>query len=132
MKKYYLFAALLLGTYLFNGCSGDENEEIPGDVEEVVPSTNHNILIAYFSEPLPDGVDASTSASRLVVNGDVYGSVQYMATVIGEETGGDMVRIQTAHQSDCPIRRHCRPFRSHGIALKDMCLHFAASFTHGI
>lgn len=96
MKKYYLFAALLLGTCLFNGCSNDENEDIPGDVEEVVPGTNHNILIAYFSEPLPDGVDASTSASRLVVNGDVYGSVQYVATVIGEETGGDMVRIQTA------------------------------------
>lgn len=59
-------------------------------MEDVVSGTNHNILIAYFSEPLPDGVDASTSASRLVVNGDVYGSVQYVATVIGEETGGDM------------------------------------------
>ena len=41
-------------------------------------------------------MDASTSASRHVVSGDVYGSVQYVATVIGEETGGDMVRIQTA------------------------------------
>lgn len=51
MKKYYLFATLLLGTCLFNGCSNDENEEIPDDVEEVVPGTNHNILIAYFSEP---------------------------------------------------------------------------------
>lgn len=44
-----------------------------------MPGTNHNVLVAYFSEPLPDGVDASTSASRVIVNGDLYGSVEYMA-----------------------------------------------------
>lgn len=32
----------------------------------------------------------------MIVNGDLYGSVEYMATVIGEATGADMVRIQTA------------------------------------
>ena len=31
-----------------------------------------------------------------MVNGDVYGSVEYMAGVIAGATGGDMVRIQTA------------------------------------
>ena len=41
-------------------------------------------------------MDANTSASRVIVNGDLYGSVEYMATVIGEATGADMVRIQTA------------------------------------
>lgn len=62
-------------------------------VEEVAPGTNHHVLVAYFSEPLPDGVDANTSASRVIVDGDLYGSVEYMATVIGEATGGDMVKI---------------------------------------
>ncbi|BDI75925.1 flavodoxin [Paraprevotella clara] len=64
-------------------------------MEEVVPGTNHKILIAYFSQPLPNNVDAVTSASRVTVNGELYGSVQYVATIINEATGGDMVRIQT-------------------------------------
>lgn len=95
MKNYFLFT-LLCVSLTFAACSGEDND-INVPTEGVVPGTNHNILIAYFSEPLPDnGVDAATSASRLIVNGDVYGSVQYMATVIGEATGADMVRIQTA------------------------------------
>lgn len=94
-----LFAALLLAAIgLTVACSSDDsnsnNDNI--DVEEVVPGTDHSILVAYFSEPLPNDVDAATSASRVHVNGDLYGSVQYVATVIGEATGGDMVRIQTA------------------------------------
>ncbi|WP_297931489.1 flavodoxin [uncultured Coprobacter sp.] len=40
-------------------------------------------------------MDAVTSASRVTVNGELYGSVQYVATIINEATGGDMVRIQT-------------------------------------
>lgn len=95
MKAYTLFALICAGLMSFS-CGDSEDNTINVPVEDVVPGTNHRILVAYFSEPLPDnGVDATTSASRLVVNGDLYGSVQYMATIIGEETGGDMVRIQT-------------------------------------
>lgn len=96
MKAYTLFALICASLMSFS-CGDSEDNTINVPVEDVVPGTNHRILVAYFSEPLPDnGVDATTSASRLVVNGDLYGSVQYMATIIGEETGGDMVRIQTA------------------------------------
>ena len=63
--------------------------------KKLFPGTNHKILIAYFSQPLPNNVDAVTSASRVTVNGELYGSVQYVATIINEATGGDMVRIQT-------------------------------------
>ena len=95
MKAYTLFALICPSLMSFS-CGDSEDNTINVPVEDVVPGTNHRILVAYFSEPLPDnGVDATTSASRLVVNGDLYGSVQYMATIIGEETGGDMVRIQT-------------------------------------
>lgn len=95
MKAYIPFA-LLCASLVFASCNSDDND-INTSAEEVVPGENHHILVAYFSEPLPDnGVDAATSASRLIVNGDLYGSVEYMATVIGEATGGDMVRIQTA------------------------------------
>lgn len=97
-KWFYAIASLLLVGGLTAACSDEDlnNDGDNTDIEEVVPGTNHKILIAYFSEPLPDGVDAVTSASRVSVNGDMYGSVQYVATVIGEATGGDMVRIQTA------------------------------------
>lgn len=60
------------------------------------PETASNILIAYLSYPLPDGVDASTSASRVVVDGQVSGSVEYMANVIQKNTGGDLFAIQPA------------------------------------
>lgn len=99
MKKwFYTITLLLLITGLTVACSDNEpdSNDSNTDIEEVVPGTNHKILVAYFSEPLPDGVDAVTSASRVMVNGGLYGSVQYVATVIGEATGGDMIRIQTA------------------------------------
>lgn len=81
----------------FTACSCDDNNnDTPNGTEEVVPDNNHKVFVAYFSEPLPDGVDASTSASRLVINDSVVGSVEYLAQLIRQNTGGDMVRIQTA------------------------------------
>lgn len=95
--KAYLPFVLLCAALTFASCGDSEDNTINVPTEDVVPGENHRILIAYFSEPLPDnGVDAATSASRLIVNGDLYGSVQYMASVIGEATKGDMIRIQTA------------------------------------
>ena len=94
--RIYTYFALFCVSLILASCSDNEDNNISSPTEEVVPGTNHLILIAYFSEPLPDGVDANTSASRVIVNGDLYGSVEYMATVIGEATGADMVRIQTA------------------------------------
>lgn len=99
MKKVlYVMMSFTIAVCLATACSSDEpnTDNDNTDMEEVVPGTNHTILVAYFSEPLPEGVDAATSASRVYVNGDLYGSIQYVATVIGESTGGDMVRIQTA------------------------------------
>lgn len=94
--KTYISLALLCASLTFVSCGDGEDNDINAPTEEVVPGTNHRVLITYFSEPLPDGVDANTSASRVIVDGDLYGSVEYMAAVIGEATGGDRVRIQTA------------------------------------
>lgn len=77
MKRYFIPFALLCATLTFASCGDNEDNDIDVPTEEVVPGTNHNVLVAYFSEPLPDGVDASTSASRVIVNGDLYGSVEY-------------------------------------------------------
>lgn len=53
------------------------------------------ILIAYFSVPETDGVDAVAGASRVVVDGAVLGSNQYVAQLIQAEVSGDLFRIET-------------------------------------
>ena len=97
-KKLFVFSMMLaVAASGVIACSSDNDNNTPsGGTEEVVPGNNHKVLVAYFSEPLPDGVDASTSASRVVVNGKVSGSVEYLAQQIQQNTGADMVRIQTA------------------------------------
>lgn len=96
--KAYIALIALTGALALASCGGDDdNETAAPPAEEVVGGTNHSVLIAYFSEPLPDnGVDAATSASRLTIDGTTYGSVQFVASIIQEATGGDMIRIQTA------------------------------------
>lgn len=94
MKKFYLISVLITICVLF-ACSNDGQATGKPDMEEVVPGTNHDVLIVYFSVPETDGVDASSGASRVIVDGDLYGNIQYVATVIQEETGADLIRINT-------------------------------------
>ena len=57
-----------------------------------------NDLIAYFSVPETDGVDAVAGASRVVVNGEVLGNSQYIAQLIQQEAGGNLFRIETVQE----------------------------------
>ena len=57
-----------------------------------------DVLIAYFSVPETDGVDAVAGASRVVVNGEVLGNSQYIAQLIQQEAGGDLFRIETVQE----------------------------------
>lgn len=59
-------------------------------------SAQNNILIAYFTLPETDGTDTSAGASRVVVDGTLYGNTQYLANVIQETTNGDLFAIETA------------------------------------
>ena len=65
MKKVSCIIISILAVFAigFTACSSDNNNDTPNGTEEIVTGNNHKVLIAYFSEPLPDGVDASTSAS---------------------------------------------------------------------
>ena len=65
MIRYFIPFTLLCATLAFASCGDNEDNDIDVPTEEVVPGTNHNVLVAYFSEPLPDGVDASTSPRGL-------------------------------------------------------------------
>ena len=51
-----------------------------------------NILIAYFSLPLNDGVDTVARASRKESDDGSLGNVRFMANVIQENVGGDLPR----------------------------------------
>lgn len=97
MNRLLMLVVSAAAASSFVACSSDnDGNSLPAGTEGVVPGKNHKILVAYFSEPLPDGTDANTSASRLVVNGKVSGNVEYLAQLIQQNTGADMVRIQTS------------------------------------
>lgn len=54
--------------------------------------TTDKTLVAYFSTP--EITDATTTASRVTVNGQTYGTTEYMATVIHENTNSDIFKIE--------------------------------------
>lgn len=57
-----------------------------------------NILIAYFTVPETDGVDAVAGASRVVKADDVMGNTQFIATEIQKNLGGDLFAIETKQE----------------------------------
>ena len=54
--------------------------------------TTDKTLVVYFSTP--EITDATTTASRVTVNGQTYGTTEYMATVIHENTNSDIFKIE--------------------------------------
>ena len=67
------------------GTSVTENPASEGD---------SHILIAYFTAAENSGVDAVSSASYSMINGEAVGRVQAVANMIQEHTGGDLFSIQ--------------------------------------
>lgn len=55
------------------------------------------VLVAYFSVPERDGVDAVAGASRMVAKDKVMGNTQYVASIISEATGGRLFEIRTTY-----------------------------------
>lgn len=100
MKKFIkiLMATIIAGTLI--GCS--QNNKSPNTVdttdnasEEKNYITAKKILIVYFSVPETDGIDTSSSASRVATTDGVVGNTQYVANIIQQETSGDLFRIET-------------------------------------
>ena len=64
------------------------------------PSSEAKILVAYFSRygntDYASNVDATTSASVVVENGQRQGTTELIARMISEQTGGDLHLIETA------------------------------------
>ena len=54
-------------------------------------------LVVYFSVPEtddPNNMTQNEENSTVVVNGEVLGNTQYVAQLIGEQTGGDVYRLE--------------------------------------
>ena len=107
-------AALLLAcmTAMAAGaCSGEETaQEGAGEETQTAETQNEEArdggaggtLVAYFTyaenADLPEGIDASASASIQSWNGEVTGNTGAVAHMIGEETGGELFSIRTVEK----------------------------------
>lgn len=104
MKKTALFvvivACAIAGAWAYANCDSKETTgQIPTFQEigtnPIALSKNAKVLVAYFTVPETDGVDASSGASRIIDNGQLYGNTEYVARIISEATGGDLFAIKT-------------------------------------
>lgn len=70
--------------------------------ESAEEGSGTNRLVAYFSyaenAALPDGVDASASASIQIWNGETTGNTGVVAAMIAEAAGADLFSIQTVEK----------------------------------
>ena len=73
-----------------------------GEVSSEQEDGGSNILVAYFTygenAPLPDDVDASSSASIQLIDKDITGNTGLIAHWIAGDTGADLFSIHTVEQ----------------------------------
>lgn len=100
-----ILSCLLAGVMLLSlsGCGKSDdtpNLSTAGQTESSSQSTgdadNRRILIAYFTAAENSGVDAITSASYTMIDGEAVGRVRAVADMIQAQTGGDLFSIQTS------------------------------------
>lgn len=83
------------------GESGGESVDEKNGTQEAAAKTDEesgngsNILIVYFTAAENSGVDAVSSASYSMRNGEAVGRLRILADMIQENTGGDLFSIQT-------------------------------------
>lgn len=58
-------------------------------------ATDNKALIVYFTLPETDGVDTVAGASRVVVDDELYGNIEFMANTVRKAVGGDIFEIKT-------------------------------------
>lgn len=115
MKKRYWLSAILIIIVAFsltacgNKPSAPPTEETPpretsdtANEGQTANDTAEHTLIAYFSRvgntDFPEGVDAITSASLNISDGELKGNTQLIAEFIQRQTGGDLFLITTTEK----------------------------------
>ena len=98
ISSLILAALLVLGLSACSAAPATPTATAPAPAEaspaapQEASDASCGILIAYFSVPETDGVDAVAGASRVVVDGAVLGSNQYVAQLIQAEELSETVR----------------------------------------
>lgn len=116
MKRYLAFVLTVMVCFSLAGCKtinkNDFNKNVSTENQSNISGTEQsdmsetgisneqpagsNVLIAYFSVPEDvDTVDAVSSASIVVKDGEKLGNTEYVAQVIQQTIGGDLFRIET-------------------------------------
>lgn len=79
----------------------EENKQIEYKREKAEANSENKVLIIYFSRygntKYTQDIDASTSASVIIEEGESLGATEYVANVIGEEVNGDLQFIETVN-----------------------------------
>ena len=102
IKKIIKLLLVTMFTVSLVGCSSDNERSNTVDTTEQINQNSNDtqitadkILVVYFSVPEMDGVDTSSSASRVATEDGVVGNTQYVANIISQEIGDDLYRIET-------------------------------------
>ena len=106
MKKQICLIALAVLVLTLTACGGNSKSQtaqgiIPQrqiNTENNDSEQERNILIAYFTVPETDGVDAVASASRVVTADGLMGNTQFVATEIQKNLGGELFAIETEQE----------------------------------
>ena len=95
------------GNTTISNSTSQPNESIESNsdsaIEENAEAGDEKILIAYFTAAENSGVDAISSASYTMINGQAVGRIRAVANWIAEETGGELFSIRTekVYPTDC-------------------------------
>mgnify|MGYP002510613382 CR=1 FL=1 len=79
-----------------------QTAEVMWNLAQNDPGEGSSVLVAYFSRygntDYDSDVDATTSASVVVENGQRQGSTEHIARMVADQTGGDLHLIETAEE----------------------------------
>ncbi|MCR1946429.1 flavodoxin [Erysipelatoclostridium ramosum] len=126
MKNFFKICLTFVMCLIVVGCSQEDirpnqndNSNNTDDNQSTQTVQANKILIAYFTLPETDGTDTSSSASR-VVDDEVLGATEYIASIIQDNTDGDLFEIKTVQnyptthealvdQADEELSKNARP-----------------------
>lgn len=107
MKKILVFILGLLALFCVIGCGSSEQtssaassgsnvgKDLVSDAAK--GKSKEKVLVVYFSQPEtdhPSGMSKEEDNSTTVLDGKVFGNVEYFAKVIQANTGADVFRIE--------------------------------------
>lgn len=106
MKKNVLFSVMMVMAVVavsFVSFTGKaENVDSSSTESPAKVEIKGKVLVAYFTWPEPDGIDASSGASRIIADDKLYGNTEFVAHIISEATQGDLFAIKTEKSYPSP------------------------------